>query len=272
MRNVKNRRSRKSQLQGSDDLDLKPFMNLFVVLIPFLLACAQFAKITLVEIKLPEQSDRPVAVKKKTAEEEGLNLTVIVTDRAVTLGAKGGFLPYIQYREFHKYSSLSDKNEFVVEYDPKEPDKAVYSNTDGRKVTPQERMDINLIACERKNLDDKGKIIKAYYNKFGELITDKNGKLIKNLNVGDKVYVLPKRNQEVVKSISDYSLKDLSVYDKLMADLLIIKSKYQGQGMKDEDDIIIAAEDEIAYDKIIQIIDVCHTVGFPNVSIAKMRG
>lgn len=271
MRNVKSRRSRKARLLGDSDLDLKPFMNLFVVLIPFLLACAQFAKITLVDIKLPERSTQTVKVKQK-AEEEGLNLTVIVTDRSLTIGAKGGFLPSIQYREFHKYSSLSDKAEFEVEFNPKKPNETVQSPTDKKVMTPQERMEIRLISCERKTADDKGKPILAYYNRFDEALTDDKGQFLAKLSPGLAAFALPERKKEVIRTLAGYNRKPLSAYDKLASDLLIIKAKYQGQGMPDESNIIIAAEDDIAYDKIIQIIDICRATGFPNVSIAKMRG
>ncbi len=270
MRSTKNRRSRKSLLSQNADLDLKPFMNLFVVLIPFLLAFAQFSKITLIEISLPEHSDRAVAVEKKTAEEKGLNLTVIITDHSLTIGAKGGFLPYINYREFHKYVSLSDKNEFTIEYNPSFPNKPVISKTDGRKLSKQERMDINLIACNRNKPTDKGKIVKTYYNKFDELLTNVRGQLVTSLAVGDTVYSIPNRTKTIVRTLSKYKKVPLSAYDKLAVDLLLIKAKYKD--MPDENNIIIAAEDEIAYDKIVQIIDVCRSVGFPNVSIAKMRG
>ena len=246
-------------------------MNLFVVLIPFLLASAQFAKIALLDIKLPERSDAPV-VQAKPKEDEGLNLTIVITDQAMTLGAKGGFLPPIPYREFHKYASKSDNAEFVVEYDVKNPQKVVLSPTDRKKMTPQERMDIILYSCDRNSPEDRGTIQKAYYNRFDRAVTDAQGSFVSGVRTGEQVFALPMRQLEVVRSPGEYRVDSLRVYDRLAADLLKIKARYEGQGIEDENDIIIAAEDEVAYDKIVQIIDVCRATGFPNVSIAKLRG
>lgn len=266
------KRSRRKRLLGDvPELDLKPMMNLFVVLIPFLLACAQFAKIALVDIKLPERSDNIVHVKQEK-EDEGLNLTIIVTDQAMTIGAKGGFMAPISYREFHKYSSTSDKTEFQVEYDSRNPKQVVYSPTDRKAMSPQERMEILLMACDRNNPADKGIIQKAIYNKYNQAVTDAQGMLLTSVAPGSQVYSLPMHQMELARSIADYRTDSLSAYDRLAADLLRIKARYTGQGIADENDIIIAAEDEIAYDKIVQIMDVCRATGFPNVSIAKMRG
>lgn len=266
-----NSKRRKSKVHHEFEVDLKPMINLLVVLIPFLLMCAEFSKITLVEINLPGRMDESAAAAVRT-DEEGLNLTVIITDYTMTIGAKGGFLPYTNYREFHQYASKTDKATFTVEYNPKKANVPVHSPTDNKKMTPQERNVIDLFACVRENPQDSGVIMYAYYNKLGQALTNENGQFLNRLNIGDRVYPLPLRRTEVVKSISDYKLKPLSAYDKLTTDLLTIRAKYSGLGMPDENDIIIAAEDRVAYDKIIQIIDKCKSTGFLNVSIAKMRG
>lgn len=262
-------RSRKDQL-GPQEIDLKPMMNLFVVLIPFLLACAQFAKIVLVEIKLPERSENQVKVKKE--QEEGLNLSIIITDKGVTMGARGGFLPTIHYREFHEYESRTDHTNFTVEYDPDKPDVPVFSPTDGKKMTMFERMKIRMIVCEREHKDDKGTIVESYHNDQGEALTTATGKIVKEIAVGDTVFSIPYRQSEIVMNVQKYRKQRLNVYDRMAVDLLHVKARYQGQGMPDEKNIIIAAEDQIAYDKIIQTIDICKITGFPNVSVAKMKG
>lgn len=107
----------------AEEMDLKPFMNLMVVLIPMLLLSAEFAKIAIIDIKLPEArgSQTQKAVKKrpqKQEEENKLLLTAIVTDSVVTLGAKGGFLPSVFYKEYHKYIAKDDQAEFTVAFDP----------------------------------------------------------------------------------------------------------------------------------------------------------
>ncbi|MFW5775476.1 MAG: biopolymer transporter ExbD [Chitinivibrionales bacterium] len=49
------------------EMDLKPFMNLMVVLIPMLLLSAEFAKIAVVDVTLPEDrgSTRDIRGEKK---------------------------------------------------------------------------------------------------------------------------------------------------------------------------------------------------------------
>jgi biopolymer transport protein ExbD len=262
-------RGRKGRLTSEFEVDLKPMINLLVVLIPFLLTCAEFSKITLVDINLPGRIDPSQAANR--TQEEGLNLTIVITDKTITIGAKGGFLPFTNYREYHKYVSKSDNAAFTVEYDSKNPNQIIYSPTDHKKMTQQERNWIELQACSRQNPDDKGNIIQVYYTRLDQVLTNESGQLITTLKAGDRVFPLPGRKMEVVKSISDYKIKPLSAYDKLVSDLLFIKARYAGQGMQDENDIVIAAEDNIAYDKIIQIIDRCRISGFPNVSIAKIQ-
>jgi biopolymer transport protein ExbD len=49
-----------------------------------------------------------------------------------------------------------------------------------------------------------------------------------------------------------------------------VKDRYRDA--EDADDIIIAAENEVIYDKIVQIMDAARNAEFPNISIAKLRG
>ena len=54
------------------EMDLKPFMNLMVVLIPMLLLSAEFAKIAIIDINLPEArgSQTMTKVKKPPKKDE----------------------------------------------------------------------------------------------------------------------------------------------------------------------------------------------------------
>ena len=47
------------------EMDLKPFMNLMVVLIPMLLLSAEFARIAIIDIKLPEGRGSQTMTKVK---------------------------------------------------------------------------------------------------------------------------------------------------------------------------------------------------------------
>ena len=82
------RRGSRRQVQIASDIDMKPCMSLFTILIPFLVACAAFASIKIIDLDLPEtRVDKPVEQKEKI--EEGLLLTVFVTDKGLALAAKG---------------------------------------------------------------------------------------------------------------------------------------------------------------------------------------
>jgi biopolymer transport protein ExbD len=252
-----------------DELDLKPFMNLIVTLIPLLLMSAEFAKVSIIDIKLPEGrgSQTKTAVKQQPNEEESnkLLLTAIVTDSVVTLGAKGGFLPSLFYQEFHRYVARDDHAEFTVKYDPNS-DAMPKHPTKGREMTVHERYDILLYACD----ETFQQIIKCLYTPFGEMITDFEGNAVSTVNVGDTVYALSNpRRQIIVKNPSEFELKPLSVYDELKNRLLKIKERFLDA--EDGDDIIIAAENEVIYDKIIQIMDAARMADFANISIAKLR-
>ena len=249
----------------ADEVDLKSFMTLMVVLIPMLLVSAEFAKVSVYEIRLPEErgcvlhhehSDEP-------PEEKGyrLFLTAIITDSALTLGAKGSFLPSLSYREFHRYLT-KDGLDTIMEYTPgKQP---VNPKT-GKEFTVHERFEIYLYTT-----DENRNVINAMYTKFGEMLTNAYGRPVESVNAGDTVFALGNpRRQIIVSNPSEFESKPLSAYDELKNLLMQVKERYS-----DADDaysIIIAAENDVLYDKILQIMDVSRAADFPNISIAKLR-
>jgi len=48
-----------------------------------------------------------------------------------------------------------------------------------------------------------------------------------------------------------------------------VKERYREAD--DANDIIIAAENQVIYDKVVQIMDAARSADFPNISIAKLR-
>ncbi len=255
----------------TQEMDFKTFMSLMVVLIPMLLICAQFAKISIIEIKLPEgrgsQTVKKVAKPPKQDDSNKLLLTAIITDSVVTLGAKGGFLPSVFYKEYHRYVDKDNKAiDFTVPYDPskQEPPKHPVS---GRPMEIFERYDIYLYACTQ----DYSEVIKCLYNKMGVMVTDANSLPVSEpVNVGDTIFELTNpRKMVVVEDPSQYEIKQLSVYDNLKNNLLNVKERFKDA--EDADAIIIAAENQVLYDKIIQIMDAAREADFPSISIAKLR-
>ncbi|HEX3020599.1 MAG TPA: hypothetical protein VHP36_09860 [Chitinispirillaceae bacterium] len=252
------------KVMSSSEMDLKPFMNLMVVLIPMLLVSAEFAKVAVVDIKLPvdrgvsdrNSQNRPVVLNDK------LSLTAIIIDSALTIGAKGGFLPSIFYREFHQYIARDDKHEFTVEY---KPGSQVYHPLSAREMKDYERNDIRLFMC-----DENQNLIKGIYNKYNELLTDKEGQIITSVKTGDTAYVLENpRRKVVIRDVSEYHLEPVLVYDELQNRLQNIRERFADAS--DKYDLIIAAENKVLYDKIIQIMDKAKAADYRNIFIARVR-
>lgn len=248
------------------EMDLKCFMNLMVVLIPMLLISAEFAKVAVIDIKLPEArgSQTNSAVTEQPSEDKSnkLLLTAIITDSVVTLGAKGGFMPSLFYKEYHRYLTRDDNTDTLVEYVPGQ----VPKRRNGRELTVYERYEIYLYTT-----DEERNILKSMYSKYGEMLTNSEGNPVQTLNVGDTVFALTNpRRQIIVNDVSEFESKPLSAYDELQNRLMKVKERYRDA--EDGEDVIIAAENEVIYDKIIQIMDAARAAEFPNISIAKLRG
>jgi biopolymer transport protein ExbD len=92
---------RRNTKYAEADLDIRPIMNLMVVLIPLLLAGAQFVKNTVIEVNLPaskgaSSSDTPEP-KEEEKKEVTMNLTVAITAKGFYITAKN--LPAIANEE-----------------------------------------------------------------------------------------------------------------------------------------------------------------------------
>jgi biopolymer transport protein ExbD len=262
--------ARTKMVSESEGPDLKPFINFLVVLIPVLMLSAEFAKISVINLKLPEgrgsntqdaQTARPL-----DDESDKLLLTMLITDSVVTIGAKNGFLSSLFYKEFHHYVSSEDRRVFVtVEYDPKNPGKAVMNPKTGKPFKVSERQDILLYVT-----DQNYQIQKCLYTREGFMLTDGDGKPVVSVKPGDVVWLVTNpRRQIVVQDPSQYQLAPLLAYDEMKNRLMKIKDRYRDA--RDGEDIIIAAENQVAYDKIVQLMDVARSADFPNISIAKLR-
>jgi len=250
-----------------EEMDLKCFMNLMVVLIPMLLISAEFAKVAVIDIKLPEargsQTKTAQTEQPKEDKDDKLLLTAIITDSVVTLGAKGGFMPSLFYREFHRYIGKGGGLDTLVEYVPggEQP----MNPRTGERFTIHERFEIYL-----RTTDENRNILMCQYTKFGEMLTNVDGNPVEKVAPGDTVYALTNpRRRIIVTDPSEFESKPLSAYDELKNRLMKVKERYRDAA--DADDIIIAAENEVMYDKIIQIMDAARTAEFPNISIAKLR-
>jgi len=263
--------ARKKMVSESEGPDLKPFINFLVVLIPVLMLSAEFAKISVINLKLPESrgSNTQEAQTTRPLDDEAdkLMLTMIITDSVVTIGAKNGFLPSLFYKEFHRYVSAEDRRvEVTAEYDPKNPGKPVMNPKTGKAFKNAERQDILLYVT-----DTNYQIVECLYTTDGKMLTNADGKPVTSVKPGDAVWLVTNpRRQVVVQDPSIYKLAPLLAYDEMKNRLMKIKDRYRDA--RDGEDIIIAAENQVAYDKIVQLMDVARSADFPNISIAKLRG
>ena len=274
-RNVRKAR----QNRGDSEIDLKPMMNLFTVLIPFLLACASFASIKILDIKLPETRVMVPPKQQKDAEDEGLLLTIFITDEGVRLGAKGAMLPTTFTRELHKYvyhypmgSATKQTYLHPITKETKK-DLPLCPQDKSRRLTLFERDDIILYALDKQSKDDTGRVKMALYNQYDEVLTDVTGKIIEELPaVDDTLYVLSlsNRRSEIVTNPQDYTVREMTVYSELASRLLRIKAKYPD--VPDQGEIKIVAEDDVVYDKIIHVMDICRDFGYAKISLAKLAG
>ncbi len=255
-----------SKKNSDEELDLKPFMNLMVVLIPILLISVEFAKISIIDVQLPR--GRGVDTTKKdsngnnTSDSNKLLLTAIISDSAITLGAKNGFLPGIPYKEFHEYVASDDQCAFSVEYRAKAE---VLHPLSRRVMKTHERQNIRLYAT-----DDSHAILSGYYTKDNELLTDAAGNPAAAIAEGDTLLLQgdPARAFIAYKK-SDVKKRKVSAYDLLKCRLMAVKNRYPD--VDDAQAIIIAADHGVLYDKIIKIMDTARESEFPEISIAKLR-
>ncbi|MCL2183864.1 MAG: biopolymer transporter ExbD [Chitinispirillia bacterium] len=254
----------KSKSAEPADIDMKVFMNLMVVLIPMLVVAAEFATVAAVEVRLPQSCGCCLGGRYGyDYEPVKINLTAVVTGEAITIGGKGGYMPGIGYKEFHRYVTRDGSLDTLVEYTPGEM--PLHPAT-GRELTIHERFDIHLYA-----VDGNRDIITVPYTRFGEMLTDENGYALRGVSAGDTVYAVTNpRRRIVVKDPADFDVRPLSVYDEFKNILMQVKERYSYAD--DAEDITLGMENGVLYDKIIQLMDAAHGADFPNISFAKLRG
>lgn len=260
------------------NVDLKPCMDVLTVLIPFLVVFASFAAIKILEVNLPEINQaQPTPPKDK--EDEGLLLAVFISDRGLTLGARGAILPTTYTQEYHRYvyqypKGASTQKTYLqkITKDNKN-DLPLCPEDKSRRLTLVEREEIILYVVEKANEDDPGVEIQALYDKTGQAMANAERVIQNKLpRPGDTLFALSILNpyREVVRDPGDYHLGKLTAYDQLASRLIRIQSMYPN--VPDPGEIKIIAEDDVMFDKIIHVMDVCRDFGYPKISLGKLAG
>ena len=102
---MRRRLRRRAGQQQPADINITAFMNLMVILVPFLLITAVFSRITILELNLP-----PATAEKQSRENRQFSLEVIVRTAGIEVGERhGGLIRHIAATpEGHDYAVLSE--------------------------------------------------------------------------------------------------------------------------------------------------------------------
>jgi biopolymer transport protein ExbD len=255
------------------ELDLIPVMNLFSILVVTVISMAQFEKLGVLELWLPERSNVPTDMPQQV--DEGLlNLTVVITDKGVTIGAAGGFQPTIFYQEEVEYRSRSDQHVFRKVYVKGEE---VKSPTDGKLMSPYERETIMLNSVNKKDSTDPGTYQYAAIDPEGNAMMDSAGAWYTTVPPNGAPYRVV--GDETVKRMDARTapfckVEKLSAYQEVAKTLETIHTLYSQRDPlpPDVDDVVILADDDVIYDKVIQMMDACKSAGFDRVALSLIGG
>jgi len=114
------RRWRKQHLSQPGEVNITAFMNLMVILVPFLLITAVFSRMTVLELNLPAPGNPDQAALKDQPEE--LQLEVILRQNLVEIGdRKRGRLKVIDVSE--DGSHLQEVSQMLQQIKARVPDK-----------------------------------------------------------------------------------------------------------------------------------------------------
>jgi biopolymer transport protein ExbD len=170
------------------ELDIKPVMNLMVVLIPLLLAGVEYVKLSIIEIDLPPTSAGAGAGEEQEnpekEREQRLGLKIAITQEGFTIatasaimsseeeGQGGPTVPLNGEREFD-YDKLKEKlveiKKLILDKKYKFKDKETAVITAGRDIEYQ--IIVNVLDTIQKYTDDDGNIQPLFPQvNFGQII------------------------------------------------------------------------------------------------------
>jgi len=285
------------QLRKADklkEMDMLPVMSLMTVLIPVLLTMTAFQKLAIVEVNLPERSEVSFETEPPPPDDNALNLTVAISKEYLEIWARGGSLPKEFYKEMWIFRCKSD-NDTVI-YDPglfEYDDKGAATNPpkckDG-KVLDGEKFkysieSIELWSLHRESEEDPGTLKKSVYSKSDSAYLDGNNEFIASLSEvrpGAVVATLSESSSRRLAcgqsgpGVEDIctdgkpavTLRNRSAYDEIAKTLIMIHNRFIDS--PDADNIIVLADDDTAFDKIIGIMDRARDAGFYKINLAKL--
>ena len=137
------------------ELNITAFMNLMVILVPFLLITAVFSRLTVLELNLPGSSSEPVEQQEQT-----FQLEIIVRQDKIEVGDRNqGLLGiYPNTDTGYDYEALADKLSQLKERYPTKTDAAILLEQDISYDTIVQVMDtvrVSQIVDEEEGRIDK---------------------------------------------------------------------------------------------------------------------
>jgi biopolymer transport protein ExbD len=276
--------------EKTKEMDMLPVMSLMTVLIPVLLTMTAFQKLAIVEINLPERSAMSMDSEPPPPDEQALNLTVAISSGYLEIWARGGSLPKVFFKEMWTFRCRSDSD--TITYDPgtissSNPPKCQDGSAlDGEKFKYSIET-INLWTLHKESEEDPGKIEMSVYSKSDSAYLDGNNEFITTLSAvtpGSTVATLSESSSRRLacgqsapgvedicsEGKSAVSLRPRSAYDELAKMLVMIHNRFIDS--PDADNITVVADDEAAFDKVINVMDRARDAGFFKISLSKLAG
>jgi len=289
------------KIKQVEEPDLLPAMGLFTILIPLLLSMTSFQKLAIVEVSLPERSMMNLSDEPPPEpDQQALNLSLAITSDYVVIGARGGFNPNIYFKEMWSFRCKSDGQ--LVTYSPEDVKTTVAAGNgpkckDGVELDKEKYLysieSIELWAVEKSSDEDPGRVVWGTYTSVDagvpdSIFVDGNNSFLamagegtmgltpppalKKPGAGVAVATLTPNSARKLKpeDAAKVIIYPLSAYDMIAKELIQIHTAFID--LEDVDNIIIVANDDTQFDKIIGLMDRAKSAGFTKVNLAKLGG
>lgn len=277
--------ARKVKVKRKDpELDLLPIMNLFSILIPFLLSVAVFQKMAVIDINMPLQS---MAQPEDTPppEDDMLNLTVTITSTGMQIASKNGFFPKIYAKEMRDYQCKGEEGFTRVDPSAVKEGESIMCLDGVTPATNKELQNILMVAVSKASEEDPGTMMKGVVNANDSVYINSNMSIMAGAGYDYNIFVkdmaelqqpgkivstlaLNSGRKVTPKLISEAKAESLSAYAVLARILGEMHEKFAE--MEDGDKVILLSDDDVVYDKVIAVMDVAREAGFFQVQLAKM--
>lgn len=271
--------ARKMKRIKQKDLDLLPIMNLFTILIPFLLSMASFQKLAIVEVSLPERSDMVMDDQPPPEpDDQALNLSVAISKDYLQIVARGGMLPMIFYKEMWTFRCKSDGDSITYapsDVSPENPPKCRNGQELDKDKYKYSIETIHLWTLNRTSEEDPGTLMTSLYSGSDSAYLDGNNEFIpdrKGVQPGSVLATLSESSARKItpEDFSKMKVLPRSAYDELAKSLINIHNRFIDS--PDADNIIVVADDDAAFDKVINVMDRARDAGFWKINLAKLGG